>query len=94
MHHQALQRQLAQQGCHTQQPQKSEQRHNKTTYSVNSRSTSKFKCSTISIWLLKFVKFEPPSSDTSDSDSDTSDSNGDTSDGNCDQNDSDASDNW
>ena len=50
--------------------------------------------STISIWLLKFVKFEPPSCDTSDSDSDTSDSNGDTSDGNGDTNDSDASDNW
>ena len=44
-------------------------------------------CSTISIWLLKFVKFEPPSSDTSDSNGDTSDGNGDT-------NDSDASDNW
>ena len=42
MHHQALQRQLAQQGCHTQQPQKSEQRHNKTTYSVNSGSTLTF----------------------------------------------------
>ena len=39
--HQALQRQLAQQGCHTQQPRKSEQ-HHKTTYSVNSGSTLTF----------------------------------------------------
>ena len=41
MHHQALQRQLAQQGGHTQQPQKSEQ-HHRTTYSVNSGSTLTF----------------------------------------------------